>query len=174
MDAAVADTGLRDGASTDTGASGASGGGGMGAGTGGTGTGGTSVAPTPPGTDCRSAAYAGHLYWFCDNNRDWDDARSDCLAVGGDLLTVQDAAEQTFIEGELGANQWLIGLDQKNASGANAAGTWEWVDGTLVAGGVENWNSGEPDGADCGAMNSNGTWRDWSCTNGENWICEVP
>jgi hypothetical protein len=67
----------------------------------------------------------------------------------------------------------LIGLNKKNASGSNPVG-WEWVDGNQVFGGYENWNSGEPDDSDCGAMNSDGTWRDWSCTNSENWICEVP
>jgi hypothetical protein len=130
--------------------------------------------PVPPGSSCESGAYKSRTYWFCKNNRDWDQARGDCLAIGGDLATIADSAEQSFIESQIGINQWLVGLNQRNASGDNAVGEWEWTDGAIIEGGYTNWSGGHPKTHECGAINGNGTWRSWNCGNKENYICEVP
>ncbi len=126
----------------------------------------------PPDSNCDRGEHGGHVYWFCTNNEDWDAARELCQAVGGDLAVINDESEQTFVADTAGSGEWLIGLNKKNASGATAVDTWEWVDGTEVSAGYENWDSGEPDSLDCGVMND-GAWRDISCGNGEDWICEV-
>ena len=126
----------------------------------------------PPDSSCNDGQFEGRTYWFCTDNRDWDPARSACQGVGGDLVSINTAEEQAFIDAQTGGGEWLIGLNQKNASGSGTPGTWEWVDGGDPNGAYSNWNSGEPDGNDCGVLN--GGWRDISCSNGENWICEVP
>ena len=126
-----------------------------------------------PGGNCDWATHCSHGYWFCWDNERWDNARPLCQAIGGDLAVIGDQAEQDFIRTyATGGNQWQVGLNQINVSGMNSSGVWEWVDGTLAMGGYENWRSGEPDNRDCGAIDS-GLWIDWSCTNGENWICEL-
>jgi len=126
-----------------------------------------------PGT-CTWQTHCGHGYWFCTNNRDWDAARSDCQGIGGDLLSINDQQEQDFVRTHAtGGNQWIVGLNKQGASGDNAADVWEWVDASLAMGGYENFRNGEPDGNDCGAIDS-GLWIDWACGNPENWICEVP
>jgi len=126
-----------------------------------------------PGT-CTWATHCSHGYWFCTNNRDFDQARPLCQAIGGDLLSINNQPEQDFARVyATGGNQWIVGLNQINLSGSNAAGVWEWIDGTLAMGGFENWRNGEPDNSDCGAIDS-GLWIDWNCGNAENWICEVP
>jgi hypothetical protein len=155
-----------------TGGSGTGGSGTGGSSTGGSGTGGTTG--TAPDGNCSDATYGGRTYWFCTGNRNWDEARPRCQAIGGDLVSINDDGEQSFITATAGSGPWVIGINKKNASGGSTAGTWEWVDGTPAIGGYENWASGEPDSNDCGAMNSDGTWIDWTCSNDENWICEVP
>jgi hypothetical protein len=131
-------------------------------------------ASTPPDEDCTAASHAGHSYWFCESNQDWDEARASCQAIGADLVSINDEAEQMFVLEQIdaiGGTEWLIGLNQKNASGMNAVGTWEWVDGTVVT--YTSWDSGEPDTTyDCGLTTADG-WADFSCGNGESWICEI-
>jgi hypothetical protein len=154
------------------GGSGADGGSSTGGAAGGTGGSGGNTS-NPPDSDCRGATYAGHDYWFCTNNRDWDAARERCVAAGGDLVSINDANEQAFVDANISSDSWLIGLNKKNASGMSTDGTWEWVDGTSPVV-YEHWNSGEPDSYDCGGMSSSGMWSDFTCSNDENWICEVP
>lgn len=130
----------------------------------------------PPDSGCTVGVYNGHGYWFCEDNLDWDEARAACMAIGGDLLSINDEAEQTYVAERIdaiGGTQWLVGLNQKNASGQGVDGTWQWVDGSDPAAGYNNWGSGEPDSGDCAIMNSSGVWQDFSCGNGENWVCEL-
>ncbi len=130
---------------------------------------------TPPDDDCTAATHAGHSYWFCESNQDWDEARASCQAIGADLVSINDEAENAFVMEQIDAiadTQWLIGINQKNASGMTTAGTWEWVDGTTPT--YTQWDSSEPDTVyECGVATTDG-WADFSCGNGENWICEVP
>lgn len=131
------------------------------------------VAPTPPDANCDAADFNGHTYWFCTDNRDWDTARGLCVAINGDLVSINESNEQAFVESNAPLGTWLIGLNKKNGSGSSAIGTWEMVDGTTLAS-YENWGLSEPDADDCGAISGTGAWQDVTCTNDENWICEIP
>jgi len=146
---------------------------GVGDGVGG-GCGGIPRAMTESPGNCTWETYCGHGYWFCLNNQDWLDARVSCQTIGGDLVAINDAQEQAFVSTHAtGNDDWLIGLNRINASGMNALGQWEWVDGTLVADDDENWRGSGPGTFDCGSLDTGG-WEDYSCANGEDWICEVP
>jgi len=153
LDSAVVGDAATDGA-TDSGADGA-------------------LAVTPPDVNCTAAAFNGHAYWFCTDNRDWDTARGLCMTIAGDLVSINDDAESAFVESNAPSGIWLIGLNKKNASGTSTAGTWEMVDGTTLTS-YENWALGEPDNEDCGSMTGTGRWQDYACTTAANWICEVP
>jgi tetratricopeptide (TPR) repeat protein len=83
-----------------------------------------------------------HLYrWFGDrtapSGRSWGSARDYCEAVGGYLVTIQDAAENEFVfELSDGFYSWLGATDEEQE------GTWVWVTGESWV--YENWDSGEP------------------------------
>ena len=68
----------------------------------------------------------------------WTDARQACLNMGGHLVTVTTAAENTFIF-NLWPNGW-IGLTDEAVEG-----TWRWVTGETYS--WSNWNPGEPNNA---------------------------
>ena len=83
--------------------------------------------------------------------RSWGTAEANALASGGQLVTINDAAEnawlvQTFAGaigvGGVGA---FIGLEQAAGSTACDQG-WSWVSGQAVT--YVNWNAGEPNDAD--------------------------
>ncbi len=127
----------------------------------------------PPGS-CTIHGFDEAAYWTCTNNQDWDPSRSDCQAVGADLISINSQPESDFINSVatgLGT-EWLIGAQKRGLAGA-PDGTWQWVDGGDPIGGFSNWGSGEPDWSDCSVL-VNGYWRDWSCSNSENWVCEEP
>jgi hypothetical protein len=132
------------------------------------------IAPlTPPDASCDPAELNGHNYWFCTANQGWDAARALCMGVGGDLVSINDAPEQAFIEQHAALGNWLIGLDQKNASGASTVGEWEMVDGSALTA-YDNWGVLQPGNSDCGVLGGNGRWSSIACNNAENWICEIP
>ena len=87
----------------------------------------------------------GHSYYLLDQTS-WTAARADALMLGGDLATVNDAAEDSWIyttfepftAGAPGhGNSYWIGLND-----AASEGTFVWVSGEPVT--YTNWSPGEP------------------------------
>ena len=66
----------------------------------------------------------------------WDEAEAQAVALGGHLVTVNDAAEDAFLNSWAGEGYW-IGLTDRNGEG-----NWEWVSGEPVT--YTNWLNGEP------------------------------
>ena len=130
----------------------------------GSGDAGTDAGTTPPHPNCAFDDFAGHRYWFCDVVRERVDARALCMAIGGELVSIGSADEQAFIETHAGSGDFLIGAQRD-------AGSFAWYDGTPFA--YEHWASLEPGLSDCVQL-INGWWRTRSCSDAENWICEVP
>ncbi|WCJ60887.1 FG-GAP-like repeat-containing protein [Fontisphaera persica] len=111
------------------------------------------------------------VYLLTDNSGSWDEAQAAAQAVGGNLATVNDAAE----------NQWLwdafknygdlwIGLNDKMAEGA-----FQWASGQPYA--YTNWMSGRPNnnGGAYGVFldDSTGQWSDSTSTSLRG-IIELP
>lgn len=78
-----------------------------------------------------------HQYLFVDNDYSWQDARDDCAARGGYLVTIQDEAENQFI------NQFGFGSFWLGATDETEEGTWGWVTGEPWM--YTNWAEGQPD-----------------------------
>jgi hypothetical protein len=98
--------------------------------------------------------YNGHSYYRSTGNATWTTARSNCAAMGGYLVTITTAAEQSFIF-NIWPSGW-IGLTDEVTEG-----TWRWVTGETYS--YKNWNSGEPNNAgneDYVQFVSNGRWND--------------
>ena len=98
--------------------------------------------------------YNGHSYYRSTGTATWTTARSNCAAMGGYLVTITTAAEQSFIF-NIWPSGWIGLTDEVNE------GTWRWVTGETYS--YKNWNSGEPNNAgneDYVQFVSNGRWND--------------
>jgi hypothetical protein len=82
--------------------------------------------------------YNGHSYYRSTGNAIWTVARQNCINMGGHLVTVTTAAENSFIFG-LWPSGW-IGLTDEVTEGV-----WQWVTGEAYS--YTSWNSGEPNNA---------------------------
>ncbi len=143
-----------------------------------------------PDMDCTSATYDGHHYFFCENERDFDEARQRCQSVGMDLVQIGDQAEDEWIlevmddlEGWFWADHYWIG-----ASDEPQHGIWRWVPsgtifwvgdpGQAYGGAYTNWEGGYPDwgiDGDCASKDppiGHGYWETFECCEESSYICE--
>lgn len=88
----------------------------------------------------------GYTYYLLTNS-DWTDAQAQALSLGGNLATVDNAAEnnwicQTFTNfGGVARNLW-IGLNAAGLDGSNP-NNYAWVDGSSSA--YRDWAPQQPD-----------------------------
>jgi len=124
---------------------------------------------------CTLAMDGDRAYAFCPPPTDFDGARTGCMAFGGDLVKIDDAAELGFITGSDvpasgGVGGYFIGANDRDAEGQ-----FVWTDGSPVV--FTNWAAGEPNDAggaeDCTEMNvDSGIWNDVGC-DARAFICEA-
>jgi Ca2+-binding RTX toxin-like protein len=82
----------------------------------------------------------GHTY-LLSSAGSWEKAQAEARLLGGNLVTINDAAEQTWLYNTFGNNQSLwIGFTDKYTEG-----TWQWINGEPVT--YTNWQAGRPDNA---------------------------
>lgn len=84
--------------------------------------------------------YNGHSYKVFDIGKTWKEAKTYCESQGGHLVTITDAAEQSFIEDLLNSgskNSYWIGCK------LNSANQMSWMTGENMT--YSNWASDEPD-----------------------------
>jgi hypothetical protein len=79
--------------------------------------------------------YNGHSYYRSTGSAVWTTARQNCLNMGGHLVTVTTAAENSFIF-NIWPSGW-IGLTDEVTEGV-----WRWVTGETYS--YSSWNGGEP------------------------------
>jgi hypothetical protein len=63
----------------------------------------------------------GHDYWVCTNASTFDEGRAKCGAVGLDLATIDDVAENQFLAQAAGQDAFIGLTDQK------VEGAWRWA-----------------------------------------------
>jgi len=110
--------------------------------------------------------YNGHSYYRSTGIAVWTTARTNCANMGGHLVTITTAGEQSFIYG-LWPSGW-IGLTDEVVEG-----TWRWVTGETYS--YSNWNSGEPNNSgneDYVQFVSNGKWNDLNNTQSLAYVLE--
>ena len=118
--------------------------------------------------------YNGHFYKIYLDSLNWDEARQECIKLGGHLATITDEEEQAFIEGlnTRKKDLWIGGfLETENYE-------WRWV--TEEAFEYTHWADGEPNNSS--NVKSNETkiavWpKEWNDLNAASWeqsgyICE--
>uniref|UniRef100_A0A3B5KXS8 C-type lectin domain-containing protein n=1 Tax=Xiphophorus couchianus TaxID=32473 RepID=A0A3B5KXS8_9TELE len=123
----------------------------------------------------KTVSFSVSCYYFSNEAGSWDEARSDCIHRGADLLVMNNAEEKTFLAALIKKEAW-IGLNDKETEGS-----WKWVDGTSPE--FKNWHDSQPDNGgtsgrwgeeDCVHVinNDKATWNDFSCDGATHWICE--
>jgi hypothetical protein len=125
---------------------------------------------------CQNTDFAGHTYLFCSMERRWLGALGMCVSVGYNLVSIGDAAEDTFVfetANTISHDRWWIGLTD-----VAREGVFFWSNGSGVT--YTNWAPGEPNDAgneDCAQINRfypDDTWNDERCSNRLFFICEEP
>lgn len=116
-----------------------------------------------------SNTYKGHVYSLTTYDS-WTGAQSQAVAKGGNLVTINDAAEESWLISTFGNNLFWIGFND-----VATEGTFEWVSREPVT--YTNWIPGQPSnttyqannyqGEDYTVMNWDGQpqWNDFSNTN---------
>lgn len=125
------------------------------------------------GCPCAVVEDAGRPYMFCTANVSWTGARDSCAGAGFKLVSIDDAAENAFVNAQtvaIASDNWWIGYNDRSDEGS-----WEWVGG---GGGYTNWGGGEPNNGDiwsdenCAEMRTDGAWNDRSCDGDSPFVCE--
>ncbi|MCB9283533.1 MAG: HYR domain-containing protein [Lewinellaceae bacterium] len=80
----------------------------------------------------------GHTYFRSNFSTAWSDAKTEAIGLGGHLVTVTSAAENTLVIGN-GAAAWIGLTDQA------VEGVWQWVTGEPFV--YSSWCPGEPNNA---------------------------
>jgi hypothetical protein len=137
-------------------------------------TSGCDVAAYPAG--CTLKTNGGRSYLFCSQTATWAAAASACTAQGMSLVTINSAAESTWVGAQaksIVSGTWWTGLNDLKGEGS-----FLWQDGTSIP--YLNWASGQPSatsaGDDCVTLNaatSPYTWDDVSCTTARPYVCEA-
>ena len=105
----------------------------------------------------------------------WESARRDCLGYGGDLVSIANQSEMSFVFGKssrVWSQRYWIGLnDRRNES------QFVWSDGKPYNASVySNWYPMEPNdqgGEDCVELYRT-SWDDKNCNREYGYICEKP
>ena len=111
--------------------------------------------------------------------KNWNTAKTSCEANGAQLVKIESAEENDFINKQLladGADYW-IGLTD-----VETENHWKWTDGSNLSG-YTNWFPKEPNnynGQDCVAITKgnfdnkhyDGEWHDGECKKARGYICE--
>uniref|UniRef100_A0A7N8YK80 Mannose receptor C-type 1 n=1 Tax=Mastacembelus armatus TaxID=205130 RepID=A0A7N8YK80_9TELE len=136
--------------------------------------------PPPPSKDepnfCPShwVPYGGNCYYLERSKKIWRDALAACHREGGDLASIHNIEEQSFIISQTGyvpTDVLWIGLnDQRNQM------LFEWSDRSHVT--FTQWQTGEPSHAtnfqeDCVLIRGkDGRWADHMCEKAFGYICK--
>jgi hypothetical protein len=117
-------------------------------------------------------------YRQCVLQQTWDEARSTCQSLGGDLVVFDLPDEYIAVRGQFGStfvdNSWIGYTD------AASEGTWAWVTGVngYMPGAGEFWAQGEPSNdygnENCAQLYADGHANDTFCGNALPFVCEIP
>ncbi|XP_013879517.1 C-type lectin domain family 4 member E [Austrofundulus limnaeus] len=126
--------------------------------------------------------HGGKSYKFLTSKASWEDSRSFCRDLGGDLVKIDSREEQEFllerIKSKINDDEHVfwIGLTDSETEG-----TWLWVDGSPLD--ESFWIGGEPNNGvglfglreNCVALKrlELQSWNDQPCSSPARRICEI-
>lgn len=132
----------------------------------------TKLAMLESGVTLEKVQYGGHTYAVVTQGANWEDARAFCLALGGDLVRLDDRDETVFVADlarEAGLDRIWLG-----ASDAADEGMWVWPDGAGCL--VVDWHPREPNGGTrenfAEMLTQSRTWNDIPAGTRRGYVCE--
>ncbi|XP_039672406.1 macrophage mannose receptor 1-like [Perca fluviatilis] len=116
--------------------------------------------------------YNGHCFHLQRTQKTWSDAKKACRKEGGDLVSIRNVEDQSFVISQLGyasTDELWIGLNDKKTEGL-----FDWSDHSTVS--FTRWEFGKPavftDQEDCVLIRGeNGNWADRTCDEKHGFIC---
>ncbi|KAF1383673.1 hypothetical protein PFLUV_G00134290 [Perca fluviatilis] len=116
--------------------------------------------------------YNGHCFHLQRTQKTWSDAKKACRKEGGDLVSIRNVEDQSFVISQLGyasTDELWIGLNDKKTEGL-----FDWSDHSTVS--FTSWEFGKPavftDQEDCVLIRGeNGNWADRTCDEKHGFIC---
>ncbi|MEO8270975.1 MAG: lectin-like protein, partial [Aureliella sp.] len=114
----------------------------------------------------------GHYYTLTSSAKNWADAEAEAIAKGGHLVTINSAAEQTFLKNVFASDAHRYDYYWTGFNDIASEGTFVWASGQPVT--YTNWGPNEPNeyppGEDAVVMNwyrglnepYNGAWNDFN------------
>ncbi|XP_069548457.1 macrophage mannose receptor 1-like [Brachyistius frenatus] len=133
--------------------------------------------PIPPQIEqgfCSSPwiPYNSHCFHLHRTLQTWSDAQRGCRKEGGDLVTIRNVEDQSFLISQLGyasSDELWIGLNDRQVEGL-----FDWSDHSTVS--FTSWEFGMPtvstDSEDCVLIRGEiGNWADRSCDDKHGFIC---
>ncbi|KAK1879139.1 Macrophage mannose receptor 1 [Dissostichus eleginoides] len=134
-------------------------------------------AATPPTTETGFCSrpwipYNGHCFHLNRAQKKWSDAQQVCRKEGGDLVSIRNVEDQSFVISQLGyasTDELWIGLNDKKTERL-----FDWIDHSAVT--FTSWELGKPavfsDAEDCVLIRGeNGNWADRVCDEKHGFIC---
>ncbi|XP_008284987.1 macrophage mannose receptor 1-like [Stegastes partitus] len=134
-------------------------------------------APPTEATEARFCSapwipYNGHCFHLNRTQKTWSDAKLACRKEGGDLVSIRNVEDQSFVISQLGyasTDELWIGLNDKRTEGL-----FDWSDHSTVS--FTSWEYGKPSittgQEDCVLIRGqNGNWADRVCTEKHGFIC---
>ncbi|KAM9322716.1 macrophage mannose receptor 1-like isoform 2-T2 [Pholidichthys leucotaenia] len=115
--------------------------------------------------------FNGHCFYLNRTQKSWSEAQSACRKEGGDLASIHNVEEQSFVVSQLGyasRDELWIGLNDKKKEGL-----FDWCDHSTVS--YTSWEASSPtvnSRRDCVLMRGqNGNWADRDCKEKHGFIC---
>ncbi|CAG5120958.1 unnamed protein product, partial [Candidula unifasciata] len=105
------------------------------------------------------------------NAASWSLANNYCQQLQSQLMVINSAAAQSFLNHRIATGQFWIGLSDRPAEG-----TFTWVNGTKLD--LANWATGQPDNRgneNCVTLRASwegAKWFDLACQEENNYICQ--
>ncbi|MEM6612373.1 MAG: PQQ-dependent sugar dehydrogenase, partial [Cyanobacteria bacterium P01_C01_bin.72] len=88
--------------------------------------------------DAVLVSYEGKEYQLTSQSLSWEQAQAEAVSLGGNLVTINNGAEETWLKQTFGSSERLwIGLNDRNEEG-----NFQWVNGETTS--YRNWAAGEP------------------------------
>jgi len=125
------------------------------------------------GYDCLGS-YDGSLYYQSQATENWTVAANAATALGGNLATINSAAENTFIKNAIHPSTGSVWIGLRNNNNGN---NFSWQSGAPVN--YTNWNAGEPNETHLDVavrlVKSHGLWTDRVASNNYfEYVVEIP
>ncbi|XP_039998645.1 macrophage mannose receptor 1-like [Xiphias gladius] len=116
--------------------------------------------------------YNGHCFHLSRTQKTWSDAHKVCRKEGGDLVSIHNVEEQSFVISQLGyasTDELWIGLNDRKTERL-----FDWSDHSTVS--FTSWEFGKPavftEQEDCVLIRGeNGNWADRVCGEKHGFIC---